>query len=188
MGSIRKGRLRPLGLFWTAARGRWSPILRERAGRVGHRELGGRRGCDRACWHRSVADRFERGGAEGAESVEAAAGELARDRERGLRVREAARLEREVVLVVGAGGSAGGLGGLVECPACVWWSLAGELAEPGAAVGAVEADAEVALQRPAAGLVAGEPVQLALERGELGVDRVDERERDLDPLARGLGQ
>ena len=35
MGSIRRGRLRPLGLFRTAVRGRWSPILWERAGRVG---------------------------------------------------------------------------------------------------------------------------------------------------------
>jgi hypothetical protein len=34
-GSIRGGRLRPLGLWWTAARGRESRRLRERAGRLG---------------------------------------------------------------------------------------------------------------------------------------------------------
>jgi hypothetical protein len=33
-GSIRGGRLRPLGLWWTAARGRESRQLRERAGRL----------------------------------------------------------------------------------------------------------------------------------------------------------
>jgi hypothetical protein len=33
-GSIRGGRLRPLGLWWTAARGRESRQLREPAGRV----------------------------------------------------------------------------------------------------------------------------------------------------------
>jgi hypothetical protein len=32
-GSIRRERLRPLGLWWTAARGRESRQLRERAGR-----------------------------------------------------------------------------------------------------------------------------------------------------------
>ena len=33
-GSIRGGRLRPLGLWWTAARGRESRQLREPAGRL----------------------------------------------------------------------------------------------------------------------------------------------------------
>jgi hypothetical protein len=33
-GSIREGRLRPLGLCWTAASKRWSPALGERAGSV----------------------------------------------------------------------------------------------------------------------------------------------------------
>ena len=39
-------------------------------------------------------------------------------------------------------------------------------------------------QCAAAGLAAGELAQLALERSDLGVDRVDHRQRDLDPLAR----
>jgi hypothetical protein len=34
-GSFRGGRLRPLGLWWTAAGGRESRKLRERAGRLG---------------------------------------------------------------------------------------------------------------------------------------------------------
>jgi hypothetical protein len=51
---------------------------------------------------------------------ERAACELARDRERGARVAEAARLELKVVGVVGAAGPAGGQGGLVERSAQVW--------------------------------------------------------------------
>lgn len=39
-------------------------------------------------------------------------------------------------------------------------------------------------QRPAARLAACELTQLTLERRHLGVDRVDHRQRDLDPLAR----
>src|SRR4051794_39419810 len=46
------------------------------------------------------------------------------------------------------------------------------------------AHAVEAHQRLAAGLAAGEPAQLALQRGDLRVDRVDHPERDMDPLAR----
>ena len=43
-------------------------------------------------------------------------------------------------------------------------------------------------QRLAAGLAARQCAQLALQRGDLGVDRVDHRERDLDSFARVVGQ
>src|SRR5919109_3681829 len=49
-------------------------------------------------------------------------------------------------------------------------------------------DAVVGHQRPTARLAAGCPAQLALDRGELAVDRRDHLERDLDPLPRGVGQ
>ena len=42
-------------------------------------------------------------------------------------------------------------------------------------------------QRPATGLAAGQPAQLALQRGDLRLDGVDHRQRDLDPLAGVLG-
>src|SRR5215211_6831606 len=168
---------------------------------------------------RSV-DGFERAGPEVAEGVEGAPGELARDRHRRAGVGEAAGLEREVVGVVGALGPAGGLGGFEQRPAQLWRALLGQLANPGAAVGAVDADVEagpadglarggqtrdvtefaedhrrgqlaypeLALERPTARLAAGEPAQLLLERAELAVDRVDQRQRDLDPLAVRRGQ
>jgi hypothetical protein len=99
-GSSRGERLRPLGLWWTAARGRESRQLRELAGRLvvvwelwawRKRSAGG------------LGDGLERFGAELAQGVKAAAGELARDRQRCPGVREPARLEREVVGAVGAG-------------------------------------------------------------------------------------
>src|SRR5688500_17214058 len=55
-------------------------------------------------------DGLEGVGAELAQRVEAAVGELAGDRKRRAGVREAARLEREVVGAVGTGGPAGRLG------------------------------------------------------------------------------
>src|SRR5215217_9389197 len=81
--------------------------LREPAGRVGaiwdwwawrNGSLGGSGG-----WFQGV-------GAEFAQRVEAAPRELARDRQRRAGVREPARLERQVVGAVGAGGSSGCLG------------------------------------------------------------------------------
>jgi hypothetical protein len=46
----------------------------------------------------------------------------------------------------------------------------------------------MAHQRPATGLAAGEPAQPALERGELAVERPDQRKRDLDPWPRRAAQ
>jgi hypothetical protein len=80
-GSFRGGRLRPLGLWWTAARGRVSRKLGELAGRL----------C--AIWEWwayggtvgglvGLGDGLERLGAEFVQGVEAAAGELAGDRQR----------------------------------------------------------------------------------------------------------
>jgi hypothetical protein len=43
-------------------------------------------------------------------------------------------------------------------------------------------------QRSTAGLATRELAQLALQRRDLGVDSVDHRQRDLDPLTRVLGQ
>ena len=78
-GSIRGGRLRPLGLWWTAARGRESRKLRELAGRLAviwemvglAEQIGGGSG-----------DGLEGVGAELAQRVEAAPRELAGDRQR----------------------------------------------------------------------------------------------------------
>jgi hypothetical protein len=75
-GSIRGERLRPLGLWWTAARGRESRQLRELAGRLG--AIGG-------VWASGgrvgelvgLGDGLECFGTEFAQRVEAAAGELA---------------------------------------------------------------------------------------------------------------
>src|SRR5687767_1232126 len=97
-GSIRGDRLRPLGLWWSAAGGRVSQSLREPAGRLAVILDGG-------AWRKrsargGSADRLERAGPELAQGVERAPGELARDRHRRARVREAAGLEREVVGVV----------------------------------------------------------------------------------------
>src|SRR5919108_5714156 len=72
--SMRGGRLRPLGLWWTAARGRESRKLREPAGRLGviweswgwRNRIGARSG-----------DRLEGVGAEFARRVEAAPREFA---------------------------------------------------------------------------------------------------------------
>ena len=57
-------------------------------------------------------------------------------------MREASLLVRLVVDVVGAGGLAGGLGGLVQCPAKLRRALLGELAQPAAAIGALDADVD----------------------------------------------
>jgi hypothetical protein len=77
-GSFRGGRLRPLGLWWTAAGGRESRKLRELAGRLAAIEgvvsLAERVG-------ELLGDGFERLGAEFAQGVEAAAGELAGNRQ-----------------------------------------------------------------------------------------------------------
>ena len=105
-GSIRGERLRPLGLWWTAARGRESRQLREPAGRL------------RVIWESWAGETvgwwsgegLQGVGAELAQGVEAAPGELARDRHRRARVREPTRLERQVVGAVGARGSARCLG------------------------------------------------------------------------------
>src|SRR5215216_3837985 len=106
-GSIRGERLRPLGLWWTAARGRESRQLRELAGRLRviwewwaclAEQIGGGSG-----------DGLEGVGAELAQRVEAAPRELARDRQRRAGVREPACLERQVVGAVCARRSAGGL-------------------------------------------------------------------------------
>src|SRR5918997_7120723 len=88
------------------------------------------------------ADGLEGVGAEFAQRVEAAPGELARDRQRRPGVREAARLERQVVGAVRAGGAAGRLGRLVERPAQLRRALPAQLAGPGAPVGTVDADIE----------------------------------------------
>ena len=165
-------------------------------------------------------DGFERGGAELAQAVEAAAGELAGDRHRGPGVRQPARLEFEVVAVVGASGLAGRLRRLVERPAQLRRSLSGQLPQPRVLVGAVHADVEagaadrlarrrqarhvaelgddagrgdrpdavVAHQLAAARLAAGKLADVALERGELAVERVDHFQCHLDPLAGGVGQ
>jgi len=106
-GSIRGGRLRPLGLWWTAAGGRESRKLRELAGRLAviwgwwawRKPIGGGSGDGR----QGVGPEF-------AQRVETAAGEFAGDRQRRPGVREAARLERQVVGAVGACGTAGRLG------------------------------------------------------------------------------
>ena len=67
----------------------------------------------------------ERGGAEGPEDVVGAPGEFARDGQRGAGVREPARLERVIVVVIGTALVAGTLRGLVERPAQGERSLAG---------------------------------------------------------------
>jgi hypothetical protein len=76
-GSIRGERLRPLGLWWTAARGRESRQLRERAGRLVVI-------WEWWAWRKGSAgsgDGLEGFWAELAQRVEAAPGELARDRQ-----------------------------------------------------------------------------------------------------------
>jgi hypothetical protein len=76
-GSIRGERLRPLGLWWTAARGRESRQLRERAGRLAVI-------WEWWAWRNGSAgsgDGLEGVGAELAQRVEAAPGELAGDRQ-----------------------------------------------------------------------------------------------------------
>jgi hypothetical protein len=106
-GSIRGDRLRPLGLWWTAACGRESRKLRELAGRL--RVIW-------ECWawrNRSAEDSgdgFQGVGTELAQRVEAAPGQLAGDRQRRPGVREPARLERQVVGAVGTRRPAGSLG------------------------------------------------------------------------------
>ena len=105
-GSIRGERLRPLGLWWTAARGRESQQLREPAGRLGviWEWWAGRNGSARS------GDGLEGVGAELAQRVEAAPRELAGDRQRRSCMREPARLERQMVGTVGTRWSAGRLG------------------------------------------------------------------------------
>src|SRR5215211_7039053 len=106
-GSVRGERLRPLGLWWTAALGRESRQFagagRTCACHLGMVGLAEQIGAGSGDW-------FEGVGAELAQRVEAAPRELARDRQRRAGVREPARLERQVVGAVGAGGPAGGLG------------------------------------------------------------------------------
>src|SRR3954464_9092613 len=69
---------------------------------AGSSPMDGHRAEDRGAERRASDDRLKRLVAEFAERVEAAPGELARDRQRGARVREAALPERQVVLVVRA--------------------------------------------------------------------------------------
>jgi hypothetical protein len=109
-GSFRGRRLRPLGLVGSAARrGRVSWHSWDPAGSL--RVIGWRRPLD------AIGRRGQAIGASASARVHArrggTAGELARDRDRGARVREAAGLERNVVGVVGAGGLAGSLGGFL---------------------------------------------------------------------------
>ena len=106
--SIRVERLRPLSLCWIAARGRVSRELGELAGRVGAIwELVGL--AERVGTVVGSADRVECPGAEFAQRVEAAPGELSRNRQRCPRVGEPALFERKVVGAVGARGTAGRL-------------------------------------------------------------------------------
>src|SRR4051794_23872929 len=113
-GSLCGRRLRPLGLLWsTATRGGSHSTVRELVGSLGIIGWWGPR--RRSGWW--SGDGCERVGSEIAQDVKAAAGELAGDGHRGAGVREAAGLQREVVGVVGAGGLAGRLGGLIERPA-----------------------------------------------------------------------
>jgi hypothetical protein len=78
-GSFRWGRLRLLGLWWTAACGRESRKLRELAGRLAAIE--GVVGLAERVRRAGLGDGFERLGTEFAQRVEAAAGELAGDRQ-----------------------------------------------------------------------------------------------------------
>src|SRR5215211_2653376 len=102
-GSLRGERLRPLVLCWITAGGRVSQKLRELTGRLGAiweavgvaERVGGSTGG-------GSADRLECLRAEFAQGVETAPGELAGDRQRCPRVREPARLERQVVGAAGA--------------------------------------------------------------------------------------
>ena len=91
-GSLRGRRLRPLGLLWSAATpGGSRSTIWELVGSVGISGWWGRGG-DRA---KRSGDGGERVGPEVAQDVEAAAGELARDRHRGAGVREAIRRQRQ---------------------------------------------------------------------------------------------
>jgi hypothetical protein len=140
-GSSRGERLRPLGLGWIAARGRGSRSLRELAGRLGAIwEVVGL--AERVGTVDGLADGFARVGAGLAQGVETATGELARDRHRRPGVREPARLQREVVGVVGALGPTCRLGRLIQRPAQLRRALLGQLAGPRAPVGAMHADIE----------------------------------------------
>jgi hypothetical protein len=78
--SIRRERLRPLGLLWAARLGAGA-ASNAGAGRKGedHRGVDGLGAGDWVGLHRSVGDRCERGGPELAQGMEAAAGELAGD-------------------------------------------------------------------------------------------------------------
>jgi hypothetical protein len=78
-GSFRGGRLRPLGLWWTAAGWRESRKLRELARRLAAIE--GVVGLAERVGGAGLGDGFERLGPEFAQGVEAAAGELAGDRQ-----------------------------------------------------------------------------------------------------------
>jgi hypothetical protein len=110
-------------------------------------------------------DGVERLGTELAQRVEAAPRELAGDRDRGARVGEPAGLERELVGAVGARRPAGCLGRLIERPAQLRRVLPGELAGPGALVGAVHADVEPgAAHRLARGRRARHVAELAEDR------------------------
>jgi hypothetical protein len=88
----------------------------------------------------ALVGRVERGGAERSEDVVRAAGEFAGDRQAYPGVGEPAGLERVVVVVVGAAGMAGRLGGLEQRPAQRRGALSGELAQLRVPVGAVHAD------------------------------------------------
>src|ERR687897_2456340 len=89
--------------------GSWPEALRSSSSGGRKRSASGRGSAGR--------DGLQGGGAELAQDVEAAARELARDRQRRARVAETAGLEREVVGVVGATGPAGRQRGLIERPA-----------------------------------------------------------------------
>src|SRR5438309_9184671 len=125
--SFRVERFRPLGLS-RAATLAWEP--------QSFWELVGSLGAILESWaaerwsgmRSGGRDRLERGGAELAQDVEGASGELARDRQRRARVSESARLQCEVALMIGTGGASRRQGGLIERPAQVRRALAVQLA------------------------------------------------------------
>jgi len=90
----------------------------------------------------ALVGRVERGGAERFEDVVGPPGEFAGDGQARAGVRETARLERVVVVVVGTGLMGRALRGFEERPAQWRGALAGELAQLGVSVGAVHADVD----------------------------------------------
>ena len=82
----------------------------------------------------ALVGRVERGRAERSEDVVGASCEFAGDGQRRAGVREPARLQRVIVVVVRAAAMAGRLGGLIERLAHGGGALPGEFAQLGVAV------------------------------------------------------